>query len=72
MATAPVTLAGNPLPPLAPGEEPPLREPPPRSIRESLRLNFRGAAFNLLNSSQFGRPNNDSAALRGRDHHPRI
>src|SRR5436305_11212552 len=37
MATAPVTLAGNPLPPLAPGEEPPLREPPPRSVRESLR-----------------------------------
>ena len=37
MASAPVTLAGNPLPPLAPGEEPPLREPPPRSIQESLR-----------------------------------
>jgi lipopolysaccharide transport system permease protein len=35
--TATHVARGWPLPPLAEGEDPPLREPPPRSLRESLR-----------------------------------
>src|SRR5207248_1549711 len=37
MAAVPETIEGNRLPDLALDEQPPLREPPPRSIRESLR-----------------------------------
>jgi lipopolysaccharide transport system permease protein len=37
MTVAPETVEGNLLPRLRAGDEPPLKEPPPRSIRESLR-----------------------------------